>query len=420
MPKKGQMPLFSWQVQTEHPEEHMDWDFKTANTQYFTHGLHPYPARMIPQIASQLMDLYLNKERNPVVTDVFCGSGTVNVEASLKGFMSIGIDINPFAVLLASTKVTNIRDVQKLNKEKDKIEKQTQQYKAGFPALVPEYKTIDHWFKKNAIDKLSYLKHIIRSKRNNQLRDLLWIAFANTLIKSSNVDWKSSRYLRVLPKDELKDRNPDVFRYFRHYLFELTNRVKQYSEKKRADAIIIRSDARCLPIADGSVDIIITSPPYGEERNTIPYIRWSKLFLLWLGIVDTEITLLEKQSLGGNSNHQTLKEEIPSKTFWKSVSEVPEERLKEALPFMKDYLISLNEMKRILKPYGRSCIVVGHRSISRHLIDMGKVTDEFGRHVGLEPESVFHRSIPKKMIPWTTPTGETILDESIVVLRKPK
>jgi DNA modification methylase len=351
---------------------------------------------------------------------VFCGSGTVNVEASLRGFKSIGVDINPFAVLLASAKVTKIRDAQKLNEEKDKIEKQTQQYQTGIPNLVPEYKNIDHWFKRNAIDKLSYLKHIIRSKRNKQLRNLLWIAFANALIKSSNVDWKSSRYLRVLPKDELKDRNPDVFRYFRHYLFELTNRMKQYSEKRKAEALIIRSDARHLSIADGSVDIIITSPPYGEERNTIPYIRWSKLFLLWLGIVHTEITSIEKQSLGGNPNHQTLKEEIPSKTFWKSVSEVAEKRLKEALPFMKDYLTSLSEMKRILKPKGRCCIVIGHRSISRHLIDMGKVTEEFGLHVGLESENIFHRSIPKKMIPWTTPTGETIFDESIVILRKQK
>lgn len=28
-----------------------DWTFARANTNYMTHGLHPYPARMIPQIA---------------------------------------------------------------------------------------------------------------------------------------------------------------------------------------------------------------------------------------------------------------------------------------------------------------------------------------------------------------------------------
>jgi len=31
------------------------WDFPNADTQYLTHGLHPYPARMIPQIARELI-----------------------------------------------------------------------------------------------------------------------------------------------------------------------------------------------------------------------------------------------------------------------------------------------------------------------------------------------------------------------------
>ena len=62
---------------SEEGEQVTDWDFKYADTQYLTHGLHPYPARMIPQIADQLMRLYLDGKRNAVIADVFCGSGTV-------------------------------------------------------------------------------------------------------------------------------------------------------------------------------------------------------------------------------------------------------------------------------------------------------------------------------------------------------
>jgi DNA modification methylase len=406
---------------SEEGEQVTDWDFKYADTQYLTHGLHPYPARMIPQIADQLMRLYLDGKRNAVIADVFCGSGTVNVEASMKGFKSIGIDINPFAVLLANAKVTKIDNIKRLAGISSRIEKEIESYnRGGFPELVPEYENIDHWFTKNAIDRLSYLKHLIQSKRGHDLKNLLLIAFANTLMKSSNVDWKSSRYIRVLSKEKLKDRNPNVFGYFRNHLFDIYNRIKHFSEKKKTEALIIRSDARLLPLADDSVDIIITSPPYGEERNTIPYVRWSKLFLLWLGLADTEIVSLEKQALGGNSKSQINKEDIPSNTFWLGVSDVSEDRLKEALPFMKDYVTALSEMKRILKPGARCCIVIGHRSISRHLIDMGKVTNEISQNLGLESESIFHRTIPKKMIAWTGPTGETIFDESIVVLRKPE
>jgi hypothetical protein len=75
-------------------------------------------------------------------------------------------------------------------------------------------------------------------------------------------------------------------------------------------------------------------------------------------------------------------------------------------------------MQRVLKPGGKACIVIGHRSISRKLVDMGKVTEEFGRAASLVHEITYHRRIPKKMIPWTGPTGDTIGNESIVMLTK--
>lgn len=33
-----------------------DWSFAKAKTDFMTHGLHPYPARMIPQIAERLIN----------------------------------------------------------------------------------------------------------------------------------------------------------------------------------------------------------------------------------------------------------------------------------------------------------------------------------------------------------------------------
>ncbi len=79
-----------------------DWDFAGEDTQYLTHGLHPYPARMVPQIARRLLGRLAH--RNDVVLDPFCGSGGVLVEARLAGLNCVGIDINPLACLLAEVK----------------------------------------------------------------------------------------------------------------------------------------------------------------------------------------------------------------------------------------------------------------------------------------------------------------------------
>ncbi len=67
--------------------------YKAADTKYYTHGLHSYPAMMIPQVAARLIKE--NIRNGKAVLDPFCGSATVLVEAMLMHKESFGIDINP-------------------------------------------------------------------------------------------------------------------------------------------------------------------------------------------------------------------------------------------------------------------------------------------------------------------------------------
>jgi len=140
--------------------------------------------------------------------------------------------------------------------------------------------------------------------------------------------------------------------------------------------------------------------------------------LYWLDYEQVRIKTLERGSLGGRSG-KTL--ETPSETANKILEEVAktnEKRALEAAPFFFDYHESLEESFRVLKPGGRCCIVIGNRSISRRPVDMGVVTIELSKTVGFSHEKTYRRDIPKKLIPWTTPTGKTIFRENIVILRK--
>ena len=79
-----------------------DWDYRTANTKEYTHGVHPYPAMMIPQVARRLIQSY--GREGDVLFDPYCGTGTTLLEGMLANLKSSGTDLNPLARLIARTK----------------------------------------------------------------------------------------------------------------------------------------------------------------------------------------------------------------------------------------------------------------------------------------------------------------------------
>ena len=60
----------------------------------------------IPQVARKLIQVFSSE--GETVCDIFCGSGTTLVESSLLNRNSIGIELNPLAVLIAKVKTTPI------------------------------------------------------------------------------------------------------------------------------------------------------------------------------------------------------------------------------------------------------------------------------------------------------------------------
>ena len=89
----------------------VDWDFREAKTSYLTHGLHPYPAKFIPQIPNALIQEL--SDVGSTVGDIFCGSGTTLVEGMLLKRNVVGVDANPLACLISAAKTTRLQDGDK-------------------------------------------------------------------------------------------------------------------------------------------------------------------------------------------------------------------------------------------------------------------------------------------------------------------
>lgn len=411
-----------------------DWNFAKADTSYLVHGLHDYPARMIPQIAERLIDLYT--EEGDIILDPFCGCGTTLVEAALARRHCAGGDINPFAVLLTRVKSTPLDfESAGFNHIKFLKELETGHIKAKKNNELPEppvhvVSNLLHWFKEPVSRDLEFLYQKINGVTDIGVRDFLRVVFSHTVFKTSNIDHRSSRFIRTLPKDKLAKFSPNVLVEFKSKLLDSIERMLRYRRRieelygdEKTSITVKVEDARKLSCFDGIYDAVITSPPYGEEKNTIGYARWSKLSLMWLRLNEEKIKESEKKALGAypSKNVYEQLEMLPSKTAASLLKEIvvgDERRVKDAITFFFDYLQTLKEMYRVLKHGSPCCIVIGDRSIRRRPLDMKKVTIELGRNAGLAHEKSFFREIPMKMIPWKTPTGKTISRESIIILKK--
>ena len=67
-------------------------------------SVHPFPARMAPGIALQVIS---ESEKPLRILDPMVGSGTVVALARLKGHMAMGFDVDPLAVLISSVWTTS-------------------------------------------------------------------------------------------------------------------------------------------------------------------------------------------------------------------------------------------------------------------------------------------------------------------------
>ena len=157
------------------------WSFsdKTRkDTAYITHGYHRYPAKFIPQIVSRLAEKYTNE--GDLIVDPFGGCGTTLVESKIMGRSSIGVDINPVAVLITKAKITPI-DPNKIGRVFTILKEKLGAYSEDTKIKVPEHERIDYWFKLEEKRRLAFIFAEISMLKDQDIRDFFFCGFSNIL-----------------------------------------------------------------------------------------------------------------------------------------------------------------------------------------------------------------------------------------------
>jgi site-specific DNA-methyltransferase (cytosine-N4-specific) len=439
----------------------IDWSFKGAETDYLTHGIYRYPARMVPQIPRHLFNFWTRTgilEPGDTVFDPFSGSGTTATEARLHGLNAVATDINPFACLLSRTKAKpgNLDAIEAaihkalgadwiyrerfIDQEHDSaIERHPT--KGGEDVYPSDQGNSNHdaysvkkgWFPERQLAKIEEMQRQLTEMRGEfgykPIR-FLRIALSQTARKISyQRDGEFKRHR--IPEEERPDHDPPFTETYLEVLTDNFDRAIAYTERvdPTTKATISHADCRNEDLLEpNSVDAIVTSPPYGDSQTTVAYGQFSQDPAAVATPIDVEdMKNVDPAGLGGRDSVAAVEFETVcswSPTLEKTVGVLEAEggRDEDVLEFFTDYAESLLQMSRVIKNGQPVALVVGNRTVSRVPIPMHQITAEIARQAGLSQQHSFPRSIPSKTIPFAnapenTPgeQGETIADEYVLI-----
>jgi len=423
-------------LQTENRIKYKDesWDFRNDFTKYSNHGFHTYPAMMIPQVARRLIQMY--GEDKEVLLDPFMGSGTALLEAKLhKNFKkAYGIDINPLALLISKVKTTPINPeilkeeyhqlISRCNADKKEVNFREKEIKK------PDFFNIGFWFKPQVITDLAIIKQNIKKIKDKDIKDFFLIAFSETVRNVSNTRNREYKLYRM-SQSMMQKHNPNTFEEFKSKASKSIVGMEEYFKvnNPKCQVNILAEDTRNLTsIPANSVDLIVTSPPYGDSRTTVAYGQFSRLGLQWLDYSKDEVLNIDKISLGGipaKDLHNGLGSPTLKKTL-NEISKIDPRRAKDVLSFYVDFDKCVKELHRVTKKGAFMCFVVGNRTVKGVQIPTDEIILElFQAENHYKHHNTFIRNIPHKRMPkLNSPTnisgnhGVTMNEEWIVIIEK--
>lgn len=456
------------------------WDFKINDTSEFTHSLHSYPATMIYPISRNIIKKMKELYDIKTLFDPFSGSGTVPVEGILAEIPKIyATDLNPLSILLIKVKTTVIdkKDLDNCYKLlKEKLEKDFKECEKNISVLndyinkneidiyarkgwgdkaldiimdafkennintfiieqIPNFKNIGYWFKPYVMLQIQLIKNVIDLIEDDDVRDFFKISFSETIRLVSNKRNNEFKMFRMA-KDKLLAFNPDVKKTFFNICEANIAKMHQFANVVDNFKCNIRTeldDTRVLSsVPDNCVDLLITSPPYGDSRTTVAYGEFSKLSLQWLGIEDKannlDISRLDKHLLGGKNFNNGFENKLDSEILQEALKNISTKDMKRAgdvFSFYYDLDLCLKKCAKKSKKDSYQFWVVGNRTVKGTCLKTNEILIELAEQYNLKHITTSNRKIRKKMIPpFNSPSNKkgekvtTMTNEFIIVLKK--
>jgi site-specific DNA-methyltransferase (cytosine-N4-specific) len=360
----------------------VNWDFPARARHTDLEALHPYPAKFIADLPQALL-ANLPVMPGGRVLDPFNGSGTTLAACQRNGNLSVGIDLNPIACLVAKVRTSPLPpDVETTAAET--IERARSR---GFmpPPPIPN---LDHWFKIEVQDALTRLTATIDELPDGPVADILRLALSSIIVRVSNQD-SDTRYAAVLKSVGYED----VFVAYQRAVTKVVSALEGRSYDLCQAEIIEADTLNVEPERIGKIGLVITSPPY---PNAYEYWLYHKYRMWWLGKNPVDV---KSKEIGARAH------------FFKGKSS------HTADDFERQMTSTFDLLSRAMLDGAYACFVVGRSRIRGEVVDNAEIIRRSSAEMGFQHVASIDRNIASTKKSFNL-SHANIKTETIVVVRK--
>ncbi len=425
-------------------QDYGDLNGTTAKRADNLHRLFLYPAMMVPVTQSLIIEAISGDlPVNAMAIDPYMGSATSLMSCMEYGLGIHGQDINPLAVLIAQAKISSF-DIELITHT---LEELMSHIKAdSSDSINVNFPGIDKWFTKQVQIDLSKIRRNIQNVNNKDIRKLFWVIMSEVIRIDSN-DRTSTFKLHRRAEEDISKRVVDVISDFetlcKRGILDITLfRNKLDNSKLLQNNIYIKPNTICWGNtaekihSDLKFDLLVSSPPYGDNHTTVTYGQHSYLQLQWIDSSDLDFSIdydylrstqeIDRQSLGGRIDSKELTKKlseilnnIPSlKEFYDNLPHQERPLYNKTISFIQDFEKSLDVIVRSMKEKAFYVWTIGNRNVNKREIPNDKILIDLMRNKGVDLIFNVEREILNKKQSKRNRSSKTMEKERILIFQR--
>ncbi len=409
----------------------------------FARSILNYPAMMVPSVQEPIIaQLSLALNGSISLLDPFMGASNTLVTGMKYGMNVFGQDINPLSILLSQVKTSFYQNDELIDAEKRIISAVNSDTS---DIIAINFSNIDKWFTKYIQVELSRIYRAVRKESDLKIRKFFWIALAETIRLTSN-DRTSTFKLHIRPTEEINSRQISAIKTFASISRKNIKNISDFMSvliqsghirrgKYVKNTDVVWGDTNSGIKTKKTFNLLVTSPPYGDNQTTVTYGQFSYLPLQWIPVEDIDESIaidylktarsIDNKSLGGQVKESIneIEERVfeKSKTLNKFISQFNDAERRKAekvTRFINDLDNSIDKILPRMRKDSFLVWTIGNRNVNKQVVQNDLILKELFAHKGVSLFTDLERDILSKRMPGRNNFSNMMSHEKILIFKK--